>query len=383
MHPEVDKAKSTPTPVNSPSIQINYATDTARSLLKTSTMRTTIQALLCSVLASACAPIGEPGSHNNDGPDAGVDGAASTVCDNYETKTMDLNVSGDSSFSGLPSKCWKLNGKLTLSGPAVTSLAKLGDLREVKDLVIDNTALTKLDSKSDIAVSGNVTVKNNAQLTELAHLTVGTLTPSITIEANGALTGIGGLSKAEVITGATSIRNNAKLATLDLSHAKRFEGGLTISDNAALTAMNLAAVESTGTIVIRNNAALTNLGSMPNLAFIHGSLTIDNNDQLASLANTMMGGSTYAERKVWVDTTVAITNNNALTQLGGIAHFQFVYGTVTVTGNTNLTYCEIRSVDCCVDTDVVQASGNKTTSCGTNGYSWCLGETGGTCPFMN
>ena len=381
MHPEVDKAKSSPTPMKTPSIEIDYARTQAQRLLKGMTMRTTITALLCSFIATACAPIGETGG-DYDAPDAGVDGGAvNTTCDNYESRTLDLTISGDSGFSGLPMTCWKLNGRLTLSGPAITSLAKLGDLREVKDLVIDNTGLSKIDSKSQFTVSGDVTIKNNAQLADIANVTVGPLARSITLEYNGALTGVGGLSKAEVISGATSIRNNAKLAKVEMGSVKRFEGGLTISDNAALTTLNLAAVESTGSIVIRNNAALTNLGTMSNLAFIHGSLTIDNNDALTSLANTMMAGTTFNERKVWVDTTVAITNNNALTQLGAIAHFKFVYGSVTVTGNSNLTYCEIRSVDCCVDTDLIQHSGNKTTSCSSNGYSWCVAETG-SCPFM-
>jgi hypothetical protein len=383
MHPSVDKAESAPTRAKSPSIEIDYACTTARPLLKESTMRITIKALLCSLLATACAPIGERGG--DIGPDAGTsgDGSASTVCDNYESKTMDLTISGDSGFTGLPSKCWKLVGKLTLNGPAITTLAKLGDLREVRDLVVDGTALTKFDTKSPIKVTGDITVKNNSKLTEIANVTVEpALVKSITLEYNAELTGTGGLSAAEVISGATIIRNNTKLATVDLSHAKRFEGGLTISDNPAVTTFDLHSAESTGSIIIRNNAALTNIGSMPALAFIHGSLTIDNNDALTTLANTMMAGSTFNERKVWVDQIVTITNNNALATLGAIAHFKYVFGTVTFSGNTNLTYCEIRSVDCCVDTDPVVQSGNKTSSCNTTGYSWCVAETGGNCPFM-
>jgi hypothetical protein len=363
------------------SIEIDYGRTQARRLLKDSTMRTTIKALLCSLLATACAPIGERGG--NDGPDAGVSdgGSASTVCDNYEQRTLDLTISGDSGFSGLPTKCWKLVGKLTLSGPAVTSLAKLGDLREVRDLVIDNTGLTKLDTKSQLQVTGDIAIKNNTSLTEIANLTVAPIVKTVTVEYNAQLTSLGGLAKTGIVTGATTIRNNAKLATVELGSVTRLEGGATISDNAALKSLDLKSLQSVGNFVIRNNGALTSLGSMSALEFIHGALTIDNNDALVTLDNTMMSGSAFGDRKVWVDTTVSVTNNAVLTEIGAIAHFKYVVGSVTVTGNGQLTYCEAREVDCCVDTDVMVINANKTTSCNTSGYSWCLAETGN-CPFM-
>jgi hypothetical protein len=382
MHPSVDNVKSSPTPMTTASNEIDYDGTQARRLLKETNMRTTIQVLLCSLLATACAPIGERGG-NNDGPDAGTSdgGSASTACDNYEQRTLDLTISGDSGFTGLPTKCWKLSGKLTLSGPAVTSLAKLGDLREVTDLVIDGTGLTKLDTKSAIQVSGDIAIKNNNSLTEIANITVAPIVMSITVEYNAALTGLGGLAKTAIVTGATTIRNNGKLATIELGSVTRLEGGATISDNAELKSLNLKALQSIGNFVIRNNAALTTLGSMSALEFIHGALTIDNNDALVTLDNTMMSGTTMADRKVWVDTTVTVTNNGALTEIGAIAHFKYVVGTVTISNNSNLTFCEVREVDCCSDTDAVLQSGNKTSSCGTSGYSWCIAETG-SCPFM-
>jgi hypothetical protein len=259
MHPSVDKAKSAPTPVENPSIEINYACATARPLLKESTMRITIKALLCSLLATACAPIGEHGG--DDGPDAGTDaGSASTVCDNYEQRSLDLTISGDAGFNGLPTKCWKLNGKLTLTGPAVTSLAKLGDLREVRDLIIDNTALTKLDSKSTLQVSGAVTIKNNTSLTDVANLTLAPEVTSITVEYNSALTSLGGLSKAVLVSGATTITNNAKLTSIALGSATRLEGGIAISDNAALKSLDLHSLVSTNNFTVKNNGALTSRG---------------------------------------------------------------------------------------------------------------------------
>jgi hypothetical protein len=142
----------------------------------------------------------------------------------------------------------------------------------------------------------------------------------------------------------------------------------------------LKALQSVGNFVIRNNGALTSLGQMPALEFIHGALTIDNNDALTTLAGAM-SGSTWADRKVIVDQTVAVTNNGALTEIGAIAHFKWVTGTVTATGNGQLTYCEVREIDCCVDSDTVIQNANQTSSCSTSGYSWCTQELGN-CPFM-
>ena len=118
MHPSVDSVASTKTP----SIEIDCARLPARTLLKETIMRTSLGALLCASLATACAPIGEHAG-SLDGPDAGIDGAVSAACDQLETKTMDITISGSAGFTNLPAGCWKLNGKLTLTCPAVTSLA--------------------------------------------------------------------------------------------------------------------------------------------------------------------------------------------------------------------------------------------------------------------
>src|SRR5688572_1154323 len=219
MHPSVDKTKSAPTPGKSPSIEIDYARRAARSLLKESTMRTTIQALLCS-LAACAAPIG--GNYGDDddvSPDAGVDGGAVTGCPAGEeiTKTMDLTVSGTSSFTNLPTQCWRLNGKLTVSGVAVSSLAKLGDLRGVKDLVIENTSLTTLDTTAPLQVEGAIRIVGNAKLTDLTKLEPSvTQISSIVVDNNPVLANLGGLGKVTRVMGETTITSNPKLTSIAL-----------------------------------------------------------------------------------------------------------------------------------------------------------------------
>lgn len=375
MHPSVDMRASRPTRAKSPSSEIDYASETAQPLLKESTMRTTIKALLCSIAVSACAPIGESRGNDN-GPDAGVDGGgANATCDQLETKTMDLTISGMTGFSNLPTTCWKLDGKLTLTGAAVTSLAKLGDLREARDLVVDDTDLTKIDTKSIIEVSGDLTIRNNDKLTDLTNLAVKTPANSILVEYNAELTNLGGLAKADVVSGGTTIRNNAKLTTIDLGRATRLEGGLLIQDNAALTKVDLHSLDSVRDFTVRNNALLTDLSTLGALHYVHGTFTLDNNDSLVNLGSSMMSGATI------VDLNVVISGNAKLTDVGGISHMQYIGGTVSATGNTALPFCEVREIDCCVDSGQVLASGNQTTSCGTTGYSWCNQQLG-YCPYM-
>jgi hypothetical protein len=373
MHPSVDKTTSVAPPAKNPTIEIDCACRAARPLLKESTMRNTIQALLCSLLASACAPIGEQGGGDFEATDAGAaDSATSASCDQMETKTMDLSVSGTAAFNGLPGSCWKLDGKLTLSGAAVTSIAKLGDLREVKDLVVEDTALTALDVKHAFAVSGNVTIRNNTKLTDLSKVEAKPTIGSLTVEFNPELTSVGGLAKASVIAGLTKIASNNKLASVSLGTTTRLEGGLIISSNPQLATVDLHAVDSVGAIEIRSNAALTSL-QLTALSQIHGNITIDSNAKLETLAGIKSGINLPAPYGI------SITNNAALKNISSLARAQYIWGNVIVTGNTQLPFTAIHEVDCCADTGQLSASNNAGTQC--SGGHWCLTNGNTQCPF--
>ena len=65
---------------------------------------------------------------------------------------MNLTLTGTDSIANLPSSCWQLNGTLTINGTA-SSLAKLGDLRQVKDLVINGGSLTSIDMSEGLTVT--------------------------------------------------------------------------------------------------------------------------------------------------------------------------------------------------------------------------------------
>ena len=162
-------------------------------------------------------------------------------------------------------------------------LAKLGDLRGVTDLEINDTDLTRLDTKSQIDVTGDIYIHHNDQLTEIANIYPKSTVETLRIEYNAALTGLGNVSRATVVSGATSIISNAKLAAADLSSAQRLEGGLVIQDNAALTSINLSSLQSVGNLTIARNALLTTVGTMSAMTNVHGTFTVDGNGSLATL----------------------------------------------------------------------------------------------------
>jgi hypothetical protein len=358
-------ASASPTPTKSSTTEILYDDNPARPMLWRLTMRT-IPFALASLLAACVAPISDR-QHEDFGPDAGVDNGTQAGCDNYKVVTMNLTVSGAASFSNLPTTCWKLNGKLTITGPAVASVAKLGDLREVTDLEIDESALTKFDSKGPIDASHDIYIHNNDTLTDLTNVVAKTQINSLRIEYNPQLTSIGGAGRATVVAGATTIQDNVKLTTLDLSSAQRLEGGVSINDNTVLTTIQLTALQSVGNVSIARNPALTSLSNMSAMTNIHGAFTLDNNNALATLGT--FGTS------ITVDTNISITNNAKLADTGAILHATRIFGTVAINYNAALDVTKAHDIGCCVPTGAFGATGNKTTQCAGNHY--CLQSSGG------
>lgn len=361
--------RTTPTPSMTATRRIHIVNRTARSVLKGSNMRTSTTLVMCSALA-ACAQVGERGGFS--GPDAGSGSSTTRTCDNLETVTGDLTITGTTGFSGLPSSCWELTGKLTLRGPAITSLDKLGDLRTVASLELDSTALTRIDTPSSINVTGDVAIHHNAQLTDIGNIQPTGELSSLMVEYNDSLTTLGGLSEVTRVTGTTMIDSNGKLTTLDLSRATRLEGGLEIADNAALTMVKLDELNSVAAFTLRHNTALASISSLAALQYVHGTLTIDDNDKLTGL-DSMSSAMTS------IDGGVVITGNAQLSNLGQLTHTGVIGGSVSISSNTNLSYCEPQPFTCCIQiTGTLTITGNASTSCQQHSYCWNNG-----CPYNN
>jgi hypothetical protein len=342
------------------------------------TTRITTAALLASLVA--CAPIGHSRTGDDSGPDAGV---ADQTCDSPTMKTLNLTLSGsDSSFSNLPTGCWHMNGTLTINGP-VTSLAKLGKLHGVSDLVINGSNLTSIDTEMPLEVTRKLDIQNS-KLTSLANIKLPddasclTYLGSVNIVANSALTDLGGVAKLMCVSGPVTIQNNVALTAIHLDNARRLEGGLKVADNTRLAALSLGAVTSiTGDLVVQHNASLISFTTLSALQFMHGSVTIDDNDALTALPTAMQTPAPV------VEVSLSITGNAKLTDLGSFKRLQGVNGAVNITNNSSLDFCEARQVGCCVGHNGTAqvSSGNKTTSCNNGSHSWCWADNGGSCPY--
>lgn len=355
-------------------------------------MRTTTLGLL---FFAACAPVG--GGRVGNGPGSGSDGSGSDVakCDNQVTisgdYTMDANDNVTISHNGddLPSGgCYTIDGSLTITG-SVDSLSGLGDVREVTDLIIDNTALEKIDTPNMIHVTGSLLVNHNDDLTDLTNLdfTADDMLTSVQITFNDSLTSMNRLNKLVVVDGPVEIGNNGSLTTVDLSAMDRVEGGLSIHDNAELTKLKLTKLSSvTMDLNIANNAALTSFGSLSLLTYVHGNFIIDNDDALVSLSDSMIAPMNSIDGNLVITNNALIGSTETLgqpsTALGMFSHPGHIGGQLTVTGNPDLLYCTAREIGCCVShgSDVISA--NKTANDNGCAHSWCYASNGNSCPFQ-
>jgi len=342
-------------------------------------MRTTTTfVVFTACFATAC--LGEVGGSRKAATTRGESGTE-TSCTKLE-KDVTIRSSGD--LTGLPKTgCYDIYGKLTLQGSVITSLVGLGGLNSVNELDLDHTSLTTIDSKRPIGIYGKLTVTGNAKLTNLKQLSFETASTGILIDGNPALVTADALGlddpKLAEVDGDLVITGNAVLTAVPLKNLTKVTGALTVSGNAVVKSLDLTRLATTGHVeladnpqlatltgfaattingdlAVRNNAALTTLGSMAALYRVTGNLTIDNNAALANLA-------AFTTSIKLVDHTLAITNNQNLTDLGALKHLQLVGG-ITITNNPKLVTCRAIEIDRCTGHPTVAViSNNLDTNC--------------------
>ena len=358
-------------------------------------MRPTILTGLLSLSMTACLAdvgggecVGERCKDDN-APDAGMPTAA--TCSNPQEVTTAVTIRTASDFDSLPKGCWSLNATLRLEGQAVTSLQKLGDLTEVNDLEIVDTALTQLDAKKQIKVWGSLLVSGNTKLTALNNLAVkkwegqtqgGAFFVTYNVRNNAQLASLDGLRYIQTVDGDLRITDNAKLSMVELPELGKVGGALVVSNTGA-TQINLSQLTQLGRVEIASNSALTSvrgfgaatiggdfilrgnpqlasLGTMSSLTTILGSLTIDDNDALTDIT-----GLTGTMQRV--AGTLTISGNANLTNLGSLSRAQQI-NSASILNNPKLGYCRAVEVDHCVPNSTVTISGNLNQN---NCACWC------------
>lgn len=298
---------------------------------------------------------------------------------------QDVTVRSTADLAALPrAGCYDLYGKLTIQGPAITSLAGLDEINSVDELDLDHTGLVAIDTRRPLGIfGGKLTVTGNPRLANLAQLSFESATAGVLIDGNPALASLDPLGladpKLEEVDGDIAITGNAALTAVPLANLTRLTGALTVSGNTALTAIDLgklaatghveisdnaqlaqltgfAATTVSGDLAIRGNPRLTTIGAMTALYRVTGSVTIDGNAALTSLA-------AFTTSLKFIDQSLTITRNAALTDLGALKHLSLV-GAITITGNQNLVNCRALEVDRCTQHPVASViTSNKTTSC--------------------
>jgi len=360
-------------------------------------MRLTLLTGLLSLTATACLAdvgggdcIGE--RCKDDKTDAGTttDPACADPAKVTELTTpLVLRTAAD--FDGLPKGCWSLNSNLRVEGQAISSLAKLGDLIEVNDLELVDTALTSVDTRKQLKVWGSLLVSGNTKLAALNNLAVkkwegatqgGAWSVTYTLRNNALLANLDGLKYIQKVDGDLRLTDNPKLGAIDLGELTTVGGALVVTSsgapslgfaqltkvgrveigsNPALTTVRgFSATTIGGDFILRANPLLSQLGTMSSLTTISGALTIDDNDALVDLA-----GLTGTMQRV--SGTVTISGNANLTGLGSLSHATAI-GTSSIVDNPRLGYCKAIEVDHCVPNSTVTISGNLTQN---NCACWC------------
>jgi hypothetical protein len=335
--------------------------------------------------ATAC--VGEvggarkPGPHDPLDPHDPVTTTDDTTCAKVE---KDVVVRTAADMTALPKTgCYDIYGKLTVQGSGVTSLAGLNGLNSVNELDLDHTSLTAVDTKRPVAIYGKLSVTGNAKLTNLAKLSFETASTGILIDGNAALVTLDALGldepKLTEVDGDLAITGNAVLTAVPLKYLSKVTGAVTIGGNAVVKTVDLTALSTTGHVeladnpqlasltgfaattingdfAVRNNAALTTLGTMSSLYRVTGNLTIDGNAALTNLA-------AFTTTVKFVDQTLTITNNQNLADLGALKHLQLV-GAIAITNNQNLVVCRATEIDRCVQHPTAAViTNNKSINC--------------------
>lgn len=201
---------------------------------------------------------------------------------------------------------------------SITGLAKLAKTHYGLT-VASNPKLTSLEGLDGLVVSGTIDISDNATLVDADHL--GRLKQvvdgGLTVRDNPVLPTFGQVSSLEAVSENLTIENNAQLTAIGAMPALRRVGTFEIVNNALLTQVgDLSQVDALDTFSISSNAALTNLDFFAGLTRLSGDLELLDNPALTSLSGLS------ALSRLGTDGgdsgRFILVNNDALTSLAGL-----------------------------------------------------------------
>ena len=244
---------------------------------------------------------------------------------------------------------------------ALANLSGLDSLIEMRGglQISGNNSLTSLNGLLSLkGISGRLIISDNALLPDLDGLqglnqmgfssSVGT---EIRIENNASLTNFTGLNNlTQILTapddgpewGSLIIRNNAQLRNLiGLESLKQMDGSLIVENNPNLaTLATLGISHIGGNLHIKNNDAIIDFDGLDNLITVGHGVSVIDNDLLVDFEG--LNGFT----SIGAGASMVISGNSSLRTLNGLESFSAIYpspgfsGYVRIDHNPSLTNLE-------------------------------------------
>ena len=259
--------------------------------------------------------------------------------------------------------CRVLHGYLAIVGaPWLLDLSPLATLQEIRALpathtsapggnglvIASNVRLKSITALGALtAVSGGISIEDNAALTSLAGLNVGAVGAnnggnSYVVRRNALLRDLG------VLWGRAAGSNDSS-GDDDGGGSERsnsggtLSGGLAISGNPSLTQVDaLAAVQRIGgDLVLANNTALTSLDGLGGVTAVEGGLVLEGNTALATLDGLgslgHLGATAHRGGGTARGTSLHVLRNEHLHSIAGLRALQgLLAGAVTIASNPAL-----------------------------------------------
>ena len=215
------------------------------------------------------------------------------------------------------------------------------------NLTVEGEDITNLDGLAGIRiVNGWFFISGNPMLSDVSGLSdLELVTANVSIDLNPALSSLHGLHNLERIEGSFGVFDMESIDNLDdFSSLAEVSGRLTISGNAVLTSISgLGGIETASRVIINDNPLLQSLEGVGQFNYLQFGLEIRNNDSLTNL--DALSGLEKLDASIMIIcgndycTSLAISGNDGLQNLNGLAQLSWAIGSVAVENNSSLADC--------------------------------------------
>jgi hypothetical protein len=252
----------------------------------------------------------------------------------------------------------RVDGSLVIEESALTSLTALACLVEIQgDLRVNrNDDLTTLAELRSLAyVSGTVLLEENANLDLAGALPALNETGGMYFSSLPGTTTLGEFPALERVDGNVELLDLPVLS--GFSALREIDGDLVVMRSAAMELSGLTRLELAGSVVVKDNYALTQLGGLSSLTKVEGDVFISGSaiESVAGLtALSSVGSLSLFQTGLsdvnglvgirTVDGTLSMVYNPVLANLDGLHGTGSIGGSLEIKGNPKLNPVEIAAL---------------------------------------